>query len=145
MPRIKKEKVEIMKISELAERSGVKLQTVRYYEGLDLIKEPKRTDSGYRQYTSDYIEQIRFIKNAQEVGLTLREIKKLTKLQRSSKAKGKDVKLVLEAHIEEIDRKMESLKNLKKHLKNLTDSCSGEMSTEECPILKKLKAKKNGG
>lgn len=145
MPKAKREKVEIMKISELAQKSETNIQTIRYYEGLGLIKEPKRTSSGYRLYTNDYIEQIRFIKNAKEVDLTLSEIKKLTKLQRSSKAKGKDVKAVLETHIEEIDRKMESLKNLKKHLKNLTDSCSGEMSTEECPILKKLKAKKNGG
>ena len=128
-----------MKIGELAQRSGVKLQTIRYYEGLGLIKEPKRTSSGYRQYTEDYIEQIKFIKNAQRVDLTLSEIKKLAKLQQNPRAKGKDVKKVVEAHLHEIDEKINALKGLKKTLAALNEGCSGEMPSKDCPILKGIK------
>ena len=59
--------------SETAERAGVNVQTVRYYERRGLIPEPPRTESGYRQYGAEHVARIRFIKRAQELGFTLEE------------------------------------------------------------------------
>ncbi|MEX2603214.1 MAG: MerR family transcriptional regulator, partial [Gracilimonas sp.] len=65
------------KIGEVAKRANVNKETVRYYEKRKLIPKPDRRRSGYRIFTQRHIDQIRFIKRAQELGFTLSEIKEL--------------------------------------------------------------------
>lgn len=130
-----------MTISELAKECEVNLQTIRYYEKLALIDEPPRTKSGYRQYSNLYIEEISFIKNAQDLGFSLEVIKKLVDLKKNSKALGLDVKKVIREKIQEIDAKIVELGNLKAELKSLDNSCSGDMPTSCCPIINALASK----
>lgn len=130
-----------MKIGELAKAAGLNLQSLRYYEGLGLLDEPERTETGFRMYTEDYLEQLQFIKNTREMGLSLQEIKLLVQLKKDPKAKGKEIKDIVLKHVEEIDEKIKSMKRLKKELFSLTDACSGEMPARECPILKGLQQK----
>ena len=129
-----------LKIGDIAKLSNLEVQTIRYYESLDLLPDPKRTESGYRQYDEDYIEHLRFIKNSQDLGFSLDEIKELVKLKFSSKSKGKDVKELVEAKIEAIEEEIEELKSLKTKLSKLNKSCSGKMKTDCCPILNSLSA-----
>ncbi len=130
---------EKMTIGQLAKQAGVNLQTVRYYESLNLLPEPERSASGYRQYSSEYIEYIRFIKNAQEIGFTLDEVKKLVELRKDPKAHGSDVKKIIDQKIIEVEEKLNNYNTLMKQLKALNGSCSGEMDTESCPIIQSLK------
>lgn len=127
-----------MTIGQLAKKAGINLQTIRYYENLKLIPEPGRSDSGYRKYGEDYLEHIKFVKNAQDLGFTLEEIQKLVELKTNPSAMGNDVKEVLDRKIIEVNEKIDKFNNLKKYLEHLNGSCSGDMATSSCPIIQSL-------
>lgn len=126
-------------ISKLAELAGLNVQSIRYYESLGLLPEPERTESQYRQYSENYLQHIAFIKNAQELGFTLEEIKDLVDLRFDCKAIGRDVKQLVREKIQKINCEIDTLKNQKTFLEKLDSSCSGEMSSADCPILNTLK------
>ena len=69
-----------MQIGEMAERVGVNIQTIRFYERRELLRKPDRLPSGYRDYPENALRRVRFIKSTQEVGFTLKEIKELIRL-----------------------------------------------------------------
>ncbi len=73
--------METLTRGKLAKRSGVNIETLRYYEKRNLIDPPRRSEAGYRLYTPADILRIRFIKNAQKLGFTLKEIRELLKLR----------------------------------------------------------------
>lgn len=127
-----------MTISQLAERAGLNLQTIRYYESLDLIPEPERSESGYRLYDESYLEHIKFVKNAQDLSFSLEEIKKLVNLKFSKSSLGDDVKLIISSKVSELENKIQSLEQMKSYMEGLLNSCSGEMPTSDCPIIKSL-------
>ena len=70
-----------MRIGEIAEQAGVTTKTIRYYESVGLIPEPGRTSSGYRDYGLDAVERLRFIRDAQQSGLSLTESASLVELK----------------------------------------------------------------
>lgn len=126
---------------ELAERAGVNLQTVRYYERRELIPEPPRTAAGYRQYSVDDVRRIRFIQRAQELGFTLSEIKELLALRAHPQAPTQGaVKQKTEEKIAEIEGKIRDLARMKLTLVELAAACDGEGIVSECPILEALEA-----
>lgn len=127
-----------LKIGDIAKLANIEVQTIRYYESMNLLPEPKRTDSGYRQYDENYIEHLKFIKNSQELGFSLEDIKELVKLKFSIKSKGKDVKDFVEMKINALNEEIEELKSLKSRLIKLNNTCSGKMKTNCCPILNSL-------
>ena len=101
-----------LKIGDLAKLANVEVQTIRYYESMDLLPEPTRTESGYRIYSEEYVEHIRFIKNSQELGFRLEDIQGLVKLKFSSKSRGKDVKDLVKAKIAEVEAKVAAVNPL---------------------------------
>ena len=123
---------------KLARRAGVNIETIRYYEQRGLIPEPPRTTSGYRQYTEDYVERIRFIKRAQELGFTLSEIKELLSLRVDPETDRGEVKQRAATKIVTIEEKISDLERMKHRLKLLVTSCSGRGPTSECPILEAM-------
>ena len=125
---------------KVALRAGVNVETVRYYEQRGLIPEPPRTASGYRQYTEDYVERIRFIKRAQELGFTLEEIKELLSLRVDPETDRGEVKQRAAAKIVDIEKKISDLERMKRQLKRLVTSCSGRGPTSECPILEAIES-----
>jgi DNA-binding transcriptional MerR regulator len=66
-----------MRIGVLAEQAELSAKTIRYYEAIGVLPEPDRTPSGYREYTSEAVERLRFVRSAQAVGLTLGEIREI--------------------------------------------------------------------
>lgn len=125
----------MMTIGELAESAGVGVETIRFYERKELITQPKRTGSGFRRYDDETERRIRFIREAQELGFALAEIKQLLELRLDPGRSCADVKLEAENKIADIDGKMASLLGMKKALVEITRSCSGEGPTSACPIL----------
>ena len=128
---------------KLARRTGVNIETIRYYEQRGLIPEPPRTASGYRQYTEDYVERIRFIKRAQELGFTLEEIKELLSLRVDPETDRGEVKQRAAAKIVDIEEKICDLERMKHQLKRLVTSCSGRGPTSECPILEAIESEES--
>ena len=120
---------------QLAKEAGVNSETLRYYEQRQLVPEPPRTDSGYRQYPKNTVARIRFIKRAQELGFSLSEISELLTLRVDPSRTCVDVKDRTDAKISEIKSKIRSLKRIERALTRLSEACTGSGPTSECPIL----------
>ena len=127
--------MQTMTRGEVALRTGVNIETDRYYEQRRLIPKPPRSASGYRKYTEDYVERIRFIKRAQELGFTLKEIQELLSLRVDPDTDRDEVKQRAEAKIADIEEKISDLERMKHALAVLAAACSGCGPTSECPIL----------
>ncbi len=134
--------MEQLTIGKLAKRSRVNLETIRYYEQQGLLPKPPRFQSGYRAFPVESVGRIRFIKQAQELGFSLKEIKELLALQINPHSTGADVLKRTKAKIADIEAKLKTLNAMKKALMRLTDSCNGNGSVSECPILESLNSEK---
>jgi len=128
-----------MKIGELANHAGVNVQTVRYYERRGLLPEPDRRPSGYREYGTDTLDRLHFIKHAQELGFTLTEIRELLALRLDPHTPAAAVKARAEAKIADIDRKLHDLERIKHALVHLAGRCHGGRGPAgHCPLLDAL-------
>ena len=127
-----------MKIGEVADRGGVNLQTIRYYEREGLLPQPPRLPSGYRVYAEPTVRRLRFIKRAQELGFTLAEIRDLLALRIDHDRDRSEVRAIAEAKVADIEEKIRTLSAMKEALVRLTEHCSGHGPASECPILESL-------
>ncbi len=123
---------------ELAKRCEVNFETVRYYEQQGLIPEPERTVSNYRVYEEDAVRRVRFIKRAQQLGFTLKEVKELLSLRASAGTRCADVYERAETKIRDIDEKIRTLRDIRRALSKLLAECAGRGAISECPILDAL-------
>ena len=127
-------------IGELARQVNVHVETVRYYERRELIPRPHRTVSNYRVYSFEDLQRVKFVKQAQGLGFSLNEIKKLLALRAMPRARCADVRAYASQKIEDIDAKIHSLARMRKALHNLLDECSGKGPATECSILESLES-----
>jgi Hg(II)-responsive transcriptional regulator len=111
------------------------VETLRYYEREGLVKEPPRRVSGYRQYPEDVLKRIHFIKRAQELGFSLKEIAELLALRVDPQTPSIEVKRRAEAKLVDIERKVEELLRMKRALEQITQLCTGQGPISKCPIL----------
>ena len=123
---------------QVARRSGVGVETLRFYEREGLIAEPPRNASGYRAYPEEAVAQIQFTKRAKELGFTLKEIKELLSLRVDPDTSCEAVRDQATAKIDDIEGKIRTLQKMKKALLKLRGACSGRGPTSECPILDAL-------
>lgn len=126
----------LLTIGQLAKAVGVNIQTIRYYERLNLLGPTTRKPSGYQLYGNDVERRLRFIKNAQGLGFTLHEIAELLNLSVSSKARCGDVQRKAETKLTHVEATVRDLGGLAKALRNLIRSCRSGQPTQHCPILK---------
>lgn len=124
-----------MTIGQLAQKADVNIQTVRYYERRGLLLALTRTDSGYRQYTDEAVNQLRFIKRAQQLGFSLEEIKELLSLRVENPNACLQVKERAELKLQEVEEKLSLLQQMQITLTNLIHNCEQKQVTEPCPIL----------
>ncbi|MBA3692260.1 MAG: MerR family DNA-binding protein [Acidobacteria bacterium] len=134
--------MERLTVGQLAKLARVNLETVRYYERCGLLPQPPRLSSGYRAFPVVSVERIRFIKQAQELGFSLKEIKELLALQIDPNSTGADVKKSAEAKINDIEAKIKTLSAMKKALVKLKAACNGNGPISECPILESIGSEK---
>ncbi|WP_263790004.1 Zn(2+)-responsive transcriptional regulator [Salinibacter sp.] len=121
---------------EVAEKAGVNPETLRYYERKELITTPPRSDGGFRLYDDSYVERLRFIRRAKDLGFTLTEIKGLLDLRVDEEATCQDVKARADEKIEEVEGKIRDLKRIRDALTQLASACEDSQGpTSECPIL----------
>lgn len=124
-----------LKIGQLAEQGQVNLQTIRYYEREGLLPKPPRLASGYRIFTSDAVRRVRFIKRAQELGFSLKEIKELLSIRIDPEKDCSGVQKLAKAKMADIEQKIRTLKAMKQVLGGLAAACPGRGPLSECPIL----------
>lgn len=123
-------------ISRAAEHAGVGIETVRFYERRGLIEQPPRPRSGgFRFYDNAVIERIRFIRQAQELGFSLREIKELLSLRADPAADCSDVRTQAVTKRLEVNRKIAQLQHIRSALDELIASCPGGGALRACTII----------
>jgi MerR family mercuric resistance operon transcriptional regulator len=125
-------------IGRLAKEAGVNLETVRFYERRGLLPRPPRSASGYRLFPVEAARRLRFIRRAQELGFSLKEVGELLSLRVSRRTTSATIRARAEAKIADIQRKISSLESMRKTLQKLTKVCDGCAPLAECPILDSL-------
>ncbi len=128
-----------IKTGEVAARAGVNIQTLRYYERRGLLKPPPRRPSGFRKYPEEAVRIVRFIKHAQQLGFTLREIDELLRLREDRDRTCAQVQRAAEAKIEDIDSKLNRLTAVRSALEVLVQSCRSKRA-RRCPLIEALDA-----
>ncbi|MHB0776610.1 Zn(2+)-responsive transcriptional regulator [Halomonas sp. WWR20] len=130
----------MLKIGELAERSGVSVETLRYYEKAALLPSPHRGINGYRYYATDNIDRVNFILRAKALGFSLADIRDLLSLQVEADAHTcTEVKALAETKLAEIDAKLTELQRMRQALSTITVACcGGPHAVTDCTILTAL-------
>ncbi|SMF26495.1 MerR family transcriptional regulator, mercuric resistance operon regulatory protein [Tistlia consotensis] len=126
-------------IGALSERSGVNIETIRYYERIGIMPEPPRTAGGQRVYDAGHLGRLVFIRRSRELGFSLDEIRTLLHLADGGDYSCGQVHEMTLAHIADIRRKIADLRRMERVLREMAANCAGgEMP--ECPILEALSA-----
>lgn len=125
-----------MTIAQAARAAGVGVETVRFYERRGLIEQPpKPTAKGFRTYTEDTIEQIRFVRQAQELGFSLREAGELLDLRSRPEADAAAVHERAAAKLREVDEKIQALQGIRYALEALMAGCPRTGALSSCSTM----------
>jgi len=128
---------------EIAEKAGVNPETLRYYERKELIPTPPRSDGGFRLYDDNYVDRLRFIQRAKDLGFTLAEIKDLLDLRVDEEATCQNVRARAEHKLDEVEEKIRDLQRIRKALSRLADACEEDGPTSDCPILDAIEGRES--
>ena len=126
-----------MKISDVADRSGLPPKTIRYYEDIGLVRQASRQGNGYRDYDDRDVQVLRFLKRARGLGFSVSDCRNLLSLYQDRERASADVKALAQHRVEEIDRKIAELHTMRDALDHLIERCHGD-DRPDCPILDDL-------
>lgn len=125
-----------MRISEVAKAADVGVETVRFYERRGLIEQPKKpVNGGFRFYPEQVAVEIRFIRQAQELGFSLGEIEDLLSLKSEPDTDCSEIRHRALSKREDVDIKIKRLRRIRGTLTKLIDACPGEGALESCSII----------
>ncbi|MEH6582302.1 MAG: helix-turn-helix domain-containing protein [Halioglobus sp.] len=122
---------------QLAKSTGVKGETIRYYEKCGLLDLPARTAGGHRIYTAGHVARLKFIRRCRELGFTISEIEGLLGLADAHEKTCEQVHEATVAHLSEVQDKIKDLRKMERTLKKLIRQCEAN-SSPECPIIEAL-------
>ena len=125
-------------IGQVANAAGVNVETIRFYERREIVKQPERPPSGFRRYPPETIARVRFVRRAKDLGFSLREITELLDLRVDPHVTCEDVRGRAEGKIASIEGKIATLQRMRDALGELVVACATRGKTGECPILEAL-------
>lgn len=141
--RFPAENVKVMRIGELARQAGVNAQSIRFYERRQLLRAASRTSSGYRVYDEDDLDIVRAIKEMQELGFTLREIKQLMDLHAVTRPGGpqgsgdfQPAILMAQEKLQSIDEKVRLLRKMRGDVLCVLELLKQRAGAEVCPVAR---------
>lgn len=123
-------------IGALSKATGVNIETIRYYERIDLLPEPGRTPAGYRQYGPEHIRRLSFIRKGRDLGFNIEAIRALLRLAEHPDNPCQDADQMASEHLAEVERKIEELGRLRDALREMTHCCADTVA--ECRIIDAL-------
>ena len=124
-------------IGDVADLTGTKVETIRYYERMGLLPPPARTAGNYRNYEPSHVGRLGFIRRARELGFSLDEVRELLDLADQRGRSCKAVDQIARAHLVDVDRKIADLKGLRQELNTIIRRC--KLGTiDQCRILEAL-------
>ncbi|MCO5063726.1 MAG: Cu(I)-responsive transcriptional regulator [Rhizobiaceae bacterium] len=122
-----------MNVGQAARKSGLPAKTIRYYEDIGLIA-PARASNGYRDYSSDDIHRLAFLRRARGLGFSIDNCRQLMALYQDRSRASQDVRMIALEHVAEIEEKIGELEAMRKTLQRLVSACHGD-ERPDCPIL----------
>ncbi len=129
-----------IQIGELSKRTGVNIETIRYYEKEGLLVSPPRSSGGRRQYENPHVNRLSFVKRCRELGFSLKEVRVLIDLVDGGYTCSQ-IQAITLRHQQEIKQKIADLKRLDKTLGEMSARCSGT-EQPDCPVIDALFAGK---
>ncbi len=132
-------------IGQVAKQTGATVKTIRLYEKQALIRVPQRTASGYRRYSPDTVQRVRFIRRANELGFSLNDIGNLLELRDASERSCSKVKRQVLEKIDAIDATIHGLADIRGVLADLAKRCDLVADIGDCPILVALDQNEENG
>lgn len=125
-------------IGALAQRAGVHLETIRYYQRRGLVGEPDRPLGGVRRYSEGHVRRLRFIRQAQELGFSLDEVAELLKLEDGAHCR--EARTLGERRLADVRRKLADLQRIESALAVLVGRCGSAKGRVRCPLIASLQA-----
>ena len=126
-----------LRIGDVASRTGVSIDTLRYYEKRRLLNRPRRSSGGFRLFAPEAIERVLFIKQAQELGFSLAEIGGV--LTTGGADECKKVRDLLQRKLSELDDRLKAMKGFRRVLTRHLSACEGELTRHGesacCPVV----------
>ena len=124
-------------IGEMSKRTGVNIETIRYYERIKIMPQPDRTAGGNRQYNYDQLKRLSFIKTSRELGFKINEIRALLEMVDEQDFTCGEVHELTIGHLASVREKIKGLRKLEKALVSMASECS-QGDVPDCPILETL-------
>ena len=134
MRAITDSRAEAFPIGALSKRSGVNVETIRYYERAKMLAPPPRTASGRRMYDAKDLRTLVFIRRSRELGFSLDDIRGLLRLGSPDRATCREVREIAAHHLQHIRAKLGDLRKLERLLAKTVAKCSGK-TAPDCPVL----------
>ena len=128
----------VMPIGALAERTGVKVETIRYYEQVGLLPPPERSEGNQRRYGRRHAERLAFIKHARDLGFAVDNIRTLLRLSDTPGIACDEAHAISVSHLEEVRDKIAKLRSLEKELERIATTCAGGVAACDCAIIEAL-------
>lgn len=127
-----------LQVKDITQLTGIDRETLRFYEMKGLLPKPERSQAGYRQYSPDVVVRLKFIKLAQDVGFSLKQINELLNLGQKKAMTQNDLKKVAQSKIAEIDQRINKLQDMRRILSDLSARPINKSEKQTCPILSQL-------
>ena len=128
----------MMPIGSLSERTGVKVETIRYYEQVGLLPAPERSEGNQRRYGRGHVERLAFIKHARDLGFPVEGIRTLLKLSDSAAIACDEAHAIAVRHLDDVRHRIARLKSLEAELARIAASCSGGVCACDCAVIEAL-------
>jgi len=127
-----------MKTSELSRATGVKVETIRFYELQGLLPKPKRLPNGYRTYSARHVERLGLIRRCRAVDMSLAEVRLIVSFMAEPAGSCQDVSMLVESQLEKLRVRLKALRALERELSRLRQECEPSRTHRNCAILRGL-------
>ena len=128
----------VVSIGALGARTGVKVETIRYYEQVGLLPPPERSDGNQRRYGTAHVERLAFIKHARDLGFPVEGIRALLKLSDTPGMACDEAHAIASAHLSDVRHKIARLRSLETELERIAATCSGGVAACDCAVIEAL-------
>jgi Cu(I)-responsive transcriptional regulator len=128
---------ETLTIGALGKRTDTKVETIRYYERVDLLPAPARTSGNYRAYGAEHLGRLSFIRRARDLGFSIEQVRELLSLADQRNRSCARVDAIARQHLTEVERKIADLNAMRRELSTIIDQCSRRVIAD-CRIIEAL-------
>lgn len=128
----------VVPIGVLSDQTGVKVETIRYYEQVGLLPPPERSEGNQRRYGHRHVERLAFIKHARDLGFPVEGIRTLLHLSDTPEIACDEAHAIAASHLDDVRRKIAQLRALEAELARIAHTCAGGVSARDCAIIEAL-------